>query len=196
MSQAREQVIGKLKFLTTTTGRDHRTGEEFVHGQGSQTIVDVMRAALALLQQEQPASLNRREGMTEETKTPAPRSHVMVTDEMVKRFADVYYGGGVPHLTTDIRYALSFAINGERPVEAVIEKSFTIEWIAASRPPVHPTPMTGRHTFRSFDRAVQHMRSQADDAQFVSLTEHTLTTVTVDRSSDLRAALASAEVEG
>jgi hypothetical protein len=73
-----------------------------------------------------------------------------------------------------------------------INTAFVIEWIAAPRPPVHPDPMTGRQSYRSFDRAVRHMKSQAPDAMFVSLTERTTVTTTVDRSDDLRAALAAA----
>lgn len=45
-----------------------------------------------------------------------------VTDEMVRRFADVYYGVEVPHLMTDIRYALSFAITGELPTNRSIRE--------------------------------------------------------------------------
>lgn len=59
MSQTREEIIGKLKFLTTTTGRDHRTGEEFFHGQGSHVVVDVLRDALALLEHESPSDQMR-----------------------------------------------------------------------------------------------------------------------------------------
>ncbi|MCZ7929495.1 hypothetical protein [Agrobacterium pusense] len=69
---------------------------------------------------------------------------------------------------------------------------FHIEWIAGARPPVHPSPMTGRTTFESFERAVQHMKSQADDAQFVSLEERRTTIVHIDRSADMRAALPAA----
>ncbi|PTV72173.1 hypothetical protein [Agrobacterium pusense] len=69
---------------------------------------------------------------------------------------------------------------------------FHIEWIAGARPPVHPNPMTGRTTFESFERAVQHMKSQADDAQFVSLEERRTTIVHIDRSADMRAALPAA----
>lgn len=72
---------------------------------------------------------------------------------------------------------------------------FVIEWIAAPRPPVHPNPMTGRQTYRSFERAVLHMKSQAHDAEFISLTERTTVTTSVDRSSDLRAALAATATE-
>lgn len=77
--------------------------------------------------------------------------------------------------------------------KAVVETSFIIEWIAAARPPVHPNPMTGRATFSSFKRALRHMESQASDAQFVSLTSRTSVTTFVERSDDLRAALALSE---
>lgn len=69
---------------------------------------------------------------------------------------------------------------------------FHIEWIAGARPPVHPNPMTGRTTFESFELAVQHMKSQADDAQFVSLEERRTTILHIDRSADMRAALPAA----
>jgi hypothetical protein len=133
--------------------------------------------------------------MTDEQKQIATVEHVIVTDEIVKRFANVYYGGGVPHLMADIRYALFYAMNDEFPASSVLvpnvatETSFVIEWIAAARPPVHPNPMTGKATFGSFDRALKHMRSQAPDAQFVSLTSRTTVTTSADRSDDLRASL-------
>lgn len=44
------ELIAKLRTLTSNTGRDHRTGEEFVHGAGSQEVVDALRSALAALQ--------------------------------------------------------------------------------------------------------------------------------------------------
>ena len=69
---------------------------------------------------------------------------------------------------------------------------FYIEWIAAARPPVHPEPMTGRLIFETFDLALRHMKSQADDAQFVSLEERQTTVVYIDRSADMRAALPAA----
>lgn len=68
-----------------------------------------------------------------------------------------------------------------------VEYSFTLEWIAAPRPPIHPTPMTGRQSFRTFDKAVGFMRGCAPDAKFVSLTEYE--THTIDRSSEARAML-------
>lgn len=50
------------------------------------------------------------------TAKDSPQVQVVgITDDMVTRFAAVYYGGGVPHLMTDIRYALYYAINDERP---------------------------------------------------------------------------------
>ena len=43
-------LISTLQKLTSNTGRDHRTGEEFVHGHGSQEVVGTLRAALVALQ--------------------------------------------------------------------------------------------------------------------------------------------------
>ena len=89
-----------------------------------------------------------------------------------------------------IRSALSAQVQDVAGTETTTR--FHIEWIAGARPPVHPNPMTGRTTFESFERAVQHMRSQADDAQFVSLEERRTTIVHIDRSADMRAALPAA----
>lgn len=78
-------------------------------------------------------------------------------------------------------------------VRGETEIDFRIEWIAAARPPVHPKPMTGKAWFKTFERALKHMRSQAADAQFVSITEHVTTVVKVDRTDEFRAALAASE---
>lgn len=64
---------------------------------------------------------------------------------------------------------------------------FTLEWIGAARPPVHPEPMTGRQSFPTMEKAVGFMRNQAADAKFVSLSE--VTKSTIDRSDAARAAL-------
>lgn len=86
--------------------------------------------------------------------------------------------------------ALSAQVQDVAGTETTVR--FHIEWIAGARPPVHPNPMTGRATFESFELAVQHMKSQADDAQFVSLEERRTTVVSIDRSADMRAALPAA----
>lgn len=53
MTQSRNEgvkrCIAKLQRLTGNTGRDHRTGQEFVHAGSSQETVDAMREAMALL---------------------------------------------------------------------------------------------------------------------------------------------------
>ncbi|WP_313666169.1 hypothetical protein [Shinella sp.] len=72
---------------------------------------------------------------------------------------------------------------------AEVERRFHVEWLAGARPPVHPEPMVGRTTFRTFDEAISHMGNQAEDEAFISLEERI--TTTVDRSSDARAALAA-----
>ena len=64
--------------------------------------------------------------------------------------------------------------------------SYTLKWIAAPRPPTHPNEMRGCQTFPTFDAALQHMKNQAPDARFVSLTE------TVSASRDVSARLQSA----
>lgn len=74
-------------------------------------------------------------------------------------------------------------------VQTSISMRFQIEWIAGARPPVHPAPMTGRMSYPTFEKAIAHMKSQAADAIFVSLVEHTTVEVSVDRSADVRAIL-------
>lgn len=76
-------------------------------------------------------------------------------------------------------------------VRGETETDFRIEWIAAARPPVHPNPMTGKAWFKTFYKALKHMTSQADDAQFVSLTEHITTVIKIDRADEFRSALAT-----
>ena len=48
------ECIEKLKRLTSNTGRDHRSGKEFVHTGDSQEVVDAMRDAIALLGEPTP----------------------------------------------------------------------------------------------------------------------------------------------
>lgn len=72
---------------------------------------------------------------------------------------------------------------------AEVESRFSLEWIAGARPPVHPDPMRGRQSFRSFDQAIAFMNRQANDAKFVSLTEYEEREF--DRSEEARAALAA-----
>lgn len=67
--------------------------------------------------------------------------------------------------------------------------SFSLEWIAGARPPVHPNPMRGRQSFATFDLAIAFMRRQAPDARFASLTERIEREV--DRTADARTALKS-----
>lgn len=74
--------------------------------------------------------------------------------------------------------------------------SFRIEWISAARPPAHQNPMTGKAWMDSFDAAVRHMKAQASDATFVSLTEVVTTIIRSDRSADLRAVLSATATEG
>jgi hypothetical protein len=79
------------------------------------------------------------------------------------------------------------------PVKEIRERRFSLEWIAGARPPVHPDPMRGRQSFRSFEDAIAHVQRQAADAQFVSLTE--LVETSLDRSSDARSALNTSGTE-
>ncbi|WP_430245002.1 hypothetical protein [Neorhizobium sp. DAR64861/K0K2] len=51
--------VAKLERLTSNTGRDHRTGQEFVHAGSSQETVDAMREALALLRSPAPQDYKR-----------------------------------------------------------------------------------------------------------------------------------------
>ena len=60
---------------------------------------------------------------------------------------------------------------------------FMLEWIAAPRPPVHPTRMHGRQSFPSFGEAVEFWRKQAPDAELVSLVE--IEERRFDRTSEL-----------
>lgn len=76
---------------------------------------------------------------------------------------------------------------GEDSVE--VERRFSLEWIAGARPPVHPSPMRGRQSFRSIDEAIAFMSRLAADAQFVSLTEYEEREF--DRSEEARVALAA-----
>jgi hypothetical protein len=64
---------------------------------------------------------------------------------------------------------------------------FQLEWVGAPRPPVHPTPMTGRQSFPSFDAAIAFMGRRPADSSFVSLTE--ILTHSVNRTSDAILAL-------
>ena len=43
-------------------------------------------------------------------------------------------------------------------------------WISGARPPVHPTPMKGRESFKSMDAALTRFSKFADDAILESLT--------------------------
>lgn len=43
-------------------------------------------------------------------------------------------------------------------------------WTTGARPPVHPTPMKGRESFKSMDEALTRFSKFADDAIFESLT--------------------------
>ncbi|WP_367354236.1 hypothetical protein [Agrobacterium pusense] len=94
------------------------------------------------------------------------------------------------HYEARIPSALSAQVQDVAGTETTTR--FYIEWIAGARPPAHPKPMTGRASFETFERALQHMKNQADDAQFVSLEERRTTVVSVDRSADMRAALTAA----
>ena len=49
--------------------------------------------------------------------------------------------------------------------------SYHLEWISPPRPPVHPSEMTGRQTFRTFEDAVRFMSRQPADYRVVSLTQ-------------------------
>ncbi len=64
---------------------------------------------------------------------------------------------------------------------------YELRWIGAARPPVHPTPMKGRQTFKSFEKAAAFFDKQPDDAEFVSLTQ--IMTRKLDRTEDFRAAI-------
>ncbi|MFB9952094.1 hypothetical protein ACFFP0_24865 [Rhizobium puerariae] len=44
-------IVERLKTMTTNTGRDYRSGQEFVHAGESQDIVDTMRDAIASIEQ-------------------------------------------------------------------------------------------------------------------------------------------------
>lgn len=81
--------------------------------------------------------------------------------------------------------AINEAVQNERA--GIVEQWFTLEWIAASRPPVHPEPMTGRQSFDTFDDAMAFYRNLASDATFVSLIEHRK--AEVDRSAEARTAI-------
>jgi hypothetical protein len=72
---------------------------------------------------------------------------------------------------------------------------FHLEWIAGARPPAHPSPMTGKTTFGSFEDAVDHMRRQAEDAKFVSLVERVTVTGAVDRSDEVMAICPTGQVK-
>ena len=68
-------------------------------------------------------------------------------------------------------------------------QSFTLEWIGAPRLPVHPSPMTGRQSFASLEKAVAFFARQPLDATFVSLTE--CASRYFDRSDEARNAIAA-----
>jgi len=78
----------------------------------------------------------------------------------------------------DLSYQQALAAALARPRAAVGEQSrewWTLEWIGAPRPPVHPNPMKGKQSFDTADKALAFWRKQPADATYVSLTKHTET---------------------
>jgi hypothetical protein len=73
--------------------------------------------------------------------------------------------------------------------EGATSYRYALNWIAAPRPPVHPTEMEGNQTFLTFDKAVTFMSKQAPDARFVSLSR--ITTTVEDVSEMARKALSN-----
>lgn len=72
-------------------------------------------------------------------------------------------------------------------VTEVDHVQFRLKWRAGARPPVHPEPMVGSHTFRSIDECARFMAKQAPDAELISLTE--IRSKSVDVTAVLTAAL-------
>lgn len=66
--------------------------------------------------------------------------------------------------------ALSLPADGWQTKEA--DRDFTLEWIAAPRPPVHPEPMRGVQSFKSREAANRFAANLAEDAIIVSLVEN------------------------
>lgn len=74
------------------------------------------------------------------------------------------------HIARLAREALSLPADGWQTKEA--DRDFTLEWIAAPRPPVHPEPMRGVQSFKSREAANRFAANLAEDAIIVSLVEN------------------------
>lgn len=67
------------------------------------------------------------------------------------------------------------------------EEQWLLTWTAAPRPPVHPSPMTGRQTFQTFNDAIEFFKRRPKDSRFVSLIE--IVTKSIDRTNEANIAL-------
>jgi len=80
---------------------------------------------------------------------------------------------------------LAAALAGASGVPAFEKTSrFALEWLSGARPPVHPDPMVGRHTFDTFKKALDFMSRRANDSQLTGLIEHTILRAETNRTAE------------
>lgn len=78
-------------------------------------------------------------------------------------------------MATAIQYPLSDSLWQDRVLSAyarrnkIASETFTLEWEAAARPPIHPNPMLGKQSFKTAEEARRFFYKQANDSRFISL---------------------------
>lgn len=83
-------LLQTLRALTETTGRDHRTGMEFVHGHNSQSVVDAIRSAADEIERLRTGikRLSDEEELCAETTGDDPCSLVYLAAKLAKAEAE------------------------------------------------------------------------------------------------------------
>ena len=124
-----------------------------------------------------------------------------VSDAMVKAAitaawpdGECIYDESFETIEDQMRAALTAALATKPAVkddETVVERSYSLKWTDAPRPPVNPRPIKKQASFPTFDDAVAFMAGRAPDSEFRSLTEYATVYEKFDRTADARAALAA-----
>ena len=160
------------------------TKSEPVPARRARCIRAALEAALAL-----PASDTARPLNSGEVETDLIEAAVQAALDAGLAVNGEYGVAAARHAARFMLAALSPAPStpdGGREAETL----FSLAWIGAPRPPMHPNSMNGAQSFRSIDEAVTFMLKQPSDAQFVSLTE--FYRAKIDRTEAARSMLAAA----